>query len=74
MALARGSGSCLALPHSLGRCAWGRTTARGTVLSAKAVWHLKEQSRRQAASRSTQQREVESKNGFGLNDERIGAS
>jgi hypothetical protein len=48
--------------------------ARGTVLSGKAVWHLKEQSRRQAASRSAQQREVVSKNGFGLNDERIGAS
>jgi hypothetical protein len=26
-----GSGSCLALPHSLGRRAWGRTTAGGVV-------------------------------------------
>jgi hypothetical protein len=50
---ARGLGSCLALPHSLGRRAWGQTVAGGMVLGGEAAWLLREQSRRRAALAST---------------------
>jgi hypothetical protein len=38
----QGSRSCLALPHSLGRRAWGRTAAGGTVIGGEAAWCLGE--------------------------------